>query len=232
MTRVVPAALALACVCSPAMAAAPADLHHAFTVSLFVLSLGGMALAALFCLVRRVPALAILGALTLAIVLIRFGAHPALAQEAVAQPGVTLPYGSWIAAYGPELFMLLATWLAGLASWAVTKFAPWAASMLTQKRIEMATQALAQYGTKAVIDATKDGKGTVNAGPAVIQAAVQRGVNVLPARLIKAIEKGGGMPSIIFRVLDLEDAANEHNVLQPAIASLKSSTDPKLAKAA
>ena len=173
----------------------------------------------------------ILAALALACVIL-CDTFPAYAQELVAKPGVTLPYGSWITAYGPELFMALATWLAGLLSVVIAKVAPWAASILTQKRIQTAAIALAEYGAKAVADATKDGKVTVNAGPAVIAAAVQRGVNVLPSRVVKAMQKGGGMASIIFRVLDLEDAANEHNVLQPAIAKLKTSSDSKLAKAA
>jgi hypothetical protein len=241
MIRAFPSALALACVCSPAMAAPLAFDPFGAAMDAVAVFIGGMLAlvllyAAILPLCRAIVDLfsrfGVGAAAITAVVLLGVAAHPALAQEAAARPGVTLPYGDWIASYGPELFMLLATWLAGVVSWAIGKFAPWAASVLTQKRIEMAAVALAQYGAKAVADATKGGKVTVDAGPAVIAAAVQRGVNVLPARVVKAMEQGGGMASIVFRVLDLEDDANEHNVLQPAIASLKSSADPKLAKAA
>ncbi|GJE13995.1 hypothetical protein [Methylobacterium longum] len=232
MTRVIPAALALACVGSPAMAAAPTDLHYAFTSGIFVLTLGCAALALLLSVVWRLPALGIVAALCLAIVAVGFGLTPALAQDAAAKPGVVIPWGQWIVDYGPQFALLFATWIAGIVTWALGKWAPWSTSVLTQQRIEQAAQALAQYGVKAVAGSVKDGKVTVNAGPAVIQAAVQRGVNVLPKKVIDAMIKGGGMSSIIFRVLDLEESADEHKVLQPAITTLKASSDPKLAKAA
>jgi hypothetical protein len=227
-------AASLAAVASPAIAApAPADMHNAFVFSIFTLSLGLVALTLLIAMIGRHKVLAATALATLATIALSFSIHPAFAQEvAAARPGVTLPYGSWIASYGPELFMALATWLAGLVTWALTKFAPWATSVLTQRRVELAAQALAQYAVKAVANSTKDGKVTVQAGPAVIATAIQRGVNVLPDRIVKAMEKGGGMASIIFRVLDLEDDASEHNVLQPAITKAKLSGNEKVAKAA
>lgn len=224
----------LAAVATPALAAPPStDLHNSLIASLFVVFLGLNALAVVYALVRRMPTAAAFNAGAVVVLILGCSAHPAFAQEVVAtKPGIVLPWGQWIADYGPQIAIFFATWISGVITWALGKWAPWSTSVLTQQRIEQAAQALAQYGAKAVANSTRDGKVTINAGPAVIQTAVQRGVNVLPARLLKAIEKGGGLASIVFRVLDLEDGASEQNVLKPAIASLKSSTDQKAAKAA
>lgn len=232
MNRTIPAALALACVCSPAMAAPAADLSNAFSTGLFVLVAGSAAVALLLCFVCRLPFLGLLAAASLVLVAVALSFSPALAQDAAAKPGIEIPWGQWLVDYGPQIAILFATWIAGIVSWALAKWAPWASSVLTQQRVEQAAQALAQYGVKAVANSTKDGKVVINAGPAVIQAAVQRGVNVLPGKVVNAMIKGGGMASIIFRVLDLEESADETKVLQPAITSLKASGDPKLAKAA
>lgn len=229
MNRVFLAALALACVCSPALAdtGQPFDLSRAAGHGLLALMLGAMLIGLVICAVRRLPWLALAAVAFVAIGLV---AHPALAQETTASPGVTIPYGQWIVDFGPQLAGWAATALATAATWAIAKWAPWAASIATQERIQTAAEALAQYAIKAVPNSVKDGKVTVDAGPAVIAAAVQRGVNVLPGRVVDAMIKGGGMSSIVFRVLDLEDSASEHNVLQPAIQKLQA--DPKAAKAA
>lgn len=240
MTRAFPAALALACVCTPAMAASVAfDPFGAAMDAVAVFVAGIAALVLLYVAVRLVgqglinlfSRFSVGVAAIVVLMLLAVGAHPALAQEAT-KPGIVIPWGQWLVDYGPQIAIFFATWLAGIVSWALAKWAPWATSVLTQQRVEQAAQALAQYGVKAVADSTRDGKVTINAGPAVIQAAVQRGVNVLPGKVVDAMIKGGGMASIIFRVLDLEESADERKVLQPAIATLKASPDAKLAKAA
>ncbi|WP_342163093.1 hypothetical protein [Methylobacterium sp. SD21] len=223
------AALALACVCSPALAAAgtewPTLGYQMVTVVFMGLGLIGAVLLVAKIFARRDISMLV----TLAVV--GLGVHPALAQDAAAaSPGVTIPYGQWIVDFGPQLAGWAATALAGVASWAIAKWAPWASSIATQQRIQIAAEALAQYAIKAVPNSLKDGKVTVEAGPAVIAAAVQRGVNVLPGRVVDAMIKGGGISSIVFRVLDLEEHADESTVLQPAIKALQA--DPKLAKAA
>jgi hypothetical protein len=232
MTRVLLAALALACVCSPAMAAAgPAfDPSRAFGHILLALVLGSVMLGGALALARYISGGAGLVVLV-ALVIVGGGLHPALADTAEATAsGVTIPYGQWIVDFGPQLAGWAATALAGVASWAIAKWAPWASSIATQQRIQIAAEALAQYAIKAVPNSVKDGKVTVEAGPAVIAAAVQRGVNVLPGRVVDAMIKGGGISSIVFRVLDMEEHADESTVLQPAIKALQA--DPKLAKAA
>lgn len=240
MTRVFHAALAFACVCTPALAAPMAiDPIGAAKDAAIVFVGGVLAIGLLYLLVRLLSRSIIdlfsrfsMGALALVCLSVPAMAAMVVAPAVTASPGVTLPYGSWIVQYGPDIAILLATWLTGLVSWALAKWAPWATSVATQARLQMAAEALAQYAIKAIPNSVKDGKVTVNAGPAVIATAVQRGVNVLPDRVIKAMIKGGGMSSIIFRVLDLEEDASEHTVLTPAITKLKASMNPKLAKAA
>lgn len=221
MNRAFPAALALACVCSPAMAAAPVDLQHAFTVSLFVLGLGGMTLAALVCIVRRVPVLAILVALTLVIVLISFGAYPALAEVAVTAPTTaSLPWGDWILAVLPAVSNVLVPIAAAAVTAGVYKVAPWASLLLSRQRVEMMIQGGAAYGMNAVEGVVKGKTLSVPLGSAVIAEGVQHIINTSPQR---AIEKAGGVPGIagmVFRSLPLDENSSAKAVLDPALRDL------------
>ncbi len=100
---------------------------------------------------------------------------------------------------------VVASWAIALASTFVSAliatYVPWARSLVTQQRLQQAGNALAQYGINAWRTPTKDGKVTVEAGPKVIAEAVQRGIDVLPKRVLKAEQGPEGLAAIVFRAL-------------------------------
>lgn len=229
MNRIILAAPALACVCSPAMAAAPADLHHAFISGVFVLTLGSAALALLLCLVWRLPAFGIVAALCLAIVAVAFGLTPAMAEVIAtttpAAPVVlttaTLPWGDWLVAVLQPVSAILVPLAAAAVTAGIAKYAPWAASVATKDRVEAAIQAGAAYGQNAVAGVAKGKTVTVNLGSAVVAAGAQHVIDEAPAKVIKAAGGVDGIATRIFRALPLEDQASAQNVLQPALELLK-----------
>jgi hypothetical protein len=160
--------------------------------------------------------------LLLAIATLSFGSISAFAQDVAANDGskLTFSYGSFIMQYGLELAGWAITILAGIASTAIGVYVPMAKSVVTQTRLEQAGQALLQYGINAVPNSVKDGKVTVNLGSEVVATAVARGMNVLPAKVIKAAGGGGGLAAIVFRMMNLEEGASKSQVLDPAIVKL------------
>jgi hypothetical protein len=229
MTRTILAALALACVCSPAMAAAPADLHHAFISGLFVLTLGCAALALFLSVVWRLPVFGLVALACLAIVAIGFGLSPALADVVatttatapVVLTTATLPWGDWLVAILQPVSAVLVPIAAGAVTAGIAKYAPWAASVATRDRVEAAIQAGAAFGQNAVAGVAKGKTVTVNLGSAVIAAGAQHVIDEAPSRVIKAAGGVDGIATRIFRALPLEDQASAQNVLQPAIQLLK-----------
>jgi hypothetical protein len=163
--------------------------------------------------------------LMLALATLSFGSISAFAQDVASNEGskVTFSYGSFIMQYGLELAGWAVTALSTVASAAIAIYVPMAKSVVTQKRLEQAGQALLQYGINAVPNSVRDGKVTVNLGSEVVATAVTRGMNVLPAKVIKAAGGGGGLAAIIFRMMDLEPSASKSTVLDPAITKLSAS---------
>jgi hypothetical protein len=147
--------------------------------------------------------------------------------SAARADGVVLPYGAWIAEYGPTVASWAVAGASALISALVAAYVPWARSLVTQERLQQAGNALAQYGINAVANATKDGKVTVEAGPQVIAEAVKRGIDVLPKRVIKAAQGPEGLAAVIFRNLPLVEAASKENVLAPFLDGLRRGADPK-----
>ncbi|TXN79294.1 hypothetical protein [Methylobacterium sp. WL8] len=145
----------------------------------------------------------------------------ALAQTAAPVTTVEIPYGSWIATYGATFATWAVTALAGIASAAIAKLWPIAASVLTQQRLQQAGTALAEYGINAIAGSTKDGKVTINLGSAAVAAAVQRGIDVLPSRVMKSAGGPEGLAAVVFRSMPLEEGASKSNVLDPAIQTIR-----------
>ncbi|AWB21262.1 hypothetical protein DA075_10345 [Methylobacterium currus] len=54
--------------------------------------------------------------------------------------------------------------------------------------------------------------------------AVQRAVDAAPAKALEAAGGEAGLAEIVFRKLNLEDDANEHNTLAPVVAQLPRAT--------
>lgn len=201
----------------------PVDLSAALRHSVLALVLGFSALGLLALLVRGAVRTGLCFML-LAFAALSFGSASAYAQEiaTTSGPNLTVSYGSGLMQYGQELMGWAVTALSGIISVAVGIYVPWAKSVATQQRIQMAGEALAEYAIKAVPNSVKDGKVTVNLGSEVVATAVAHGMNVLPAKVIKAAKGGGGLAAVVFRILDLEDGASKQNVLDPAVAKLQS----------
>lgn len=189
----------------------------------FVAMISALVFVGLLCFGMRRAAKVGVCLLMLAFATLSFGTIGANAQDVASVDGskVTFSYGSFIMQYGLELAGWAVTALSTVASAAIAIYAPWAKSVATQQRLEMAGKAILQYAINAVPNSVKDGKVTVNVGSTVVATAVERGLDVLPAKVIKAAEGGGGLAAIVFRLMDLEEGASKATVLDPAVAKLQ-----------
>ena len=227
MHRIFLAGLALACVCSPAMAGAgpiaemlPVGGNPAQGLAFGLVLLGVVALAGGVCLAARTRP-PILGLLATALV----GTHlawPALAAELATADAtrVTLSAAPWIELVREIVITAVIPAVAAYAIQAIRKVYPWAALFLTQSRVEQMANAVTEYAINAVPGAVKGGKLSIPVGSAVIAKAVQRAVDAAPAKAIEAAGGQAGLAEIVFRKLNLEDGANERNTLAPVIAAL------------
>ncbi|WP_156311821.1 hypothetical protein [Methylobacterium platani] len=225
MNRIFLAALALACVCSPAMAGAgriegmPAagGLGHGLAFGL--LMLGVLALTAGVCLAARarLPLLGIVIA-----TLVALFAGPALAAEVATVGGtsIDLPWGAWLAAAMPSVASVAVTILGGVASAALAKLAPWATLFISQKRIEATIQTGLDYGINAVQGATKDAKLTVPVGSQVLAVALQRIIDSTPSKIIDAVGGPAEIAKRLFRAMHLDENSSAALILEPILARL------------
>lgn len=230
MTRVLPAALAFACVCSPAVAGATRTFQAegvafapaaTFGHGLLVLGLGCLMLSLLLLgvfrfagLLRRIGATAVF-----VVAFIVIGRHAALAQE-VASPHVDLPWGDWITAALQPAAAILVPIAAAAITAGVAKVSPWAALVLSRQRVQSAVQAGADYGINAVAGAVKGKTLTVPVGSAVIAEGVQHVVNTTPAKVVTKAGGAAGIAGMIFRSLPLDENASVQTVLKPALDDL------------
>lgn len=226
MHRILLAALALACACSPAMASAvpvaemlPAVGNPAHGLAFGLLLLGALALTVAACLTGRAR-LPILGFLVAALIAVVAG--PAIAAEVATTDttSVTLSAAPWIALLQEIVITAVIPAVAAYAIQAIRKVYPWAALFLTQSRVEQMANAVTEYAINAVPGAVKEGKLSINVGSAVIAKAVQRAVDAAPAKALEAAGGQAGLAEIVFRKLNLEDGADEHNTLAPVVAQL------------
>ena len=236
MPRILLAALALACVCSPVMAAecapAPSTVsgwiwYLGFTVITMILL--GVMIARDYRRAERErrmwsdylrcwPACMACG---LAMILL-LGAGPAIAAEVATVGGtsVDLPWGAWVAAAMPSVASVAVTILGGIASAALAKFAPWATLFISQKRIEATIQTGLDYGINAVQGATKDAKLTVPVGSQVLAVALQRIIDSTPAKIIDAVGGPAEIAKRLFRAMHLDENSSAAQVLEPILARL------------
>ena len=224
MTRAILAALALACVCTPVLAAPTVDLHHAFATGFFVMTLGCAAVALLLCLVRPRPILGVVGIACLAIVYV-CGLAPAFAQAAaatVAQPAtdtavVTVPLGTWIASYAAAAQEIVVALIMALITFACRKLPAAAGSVvkgiLTQQLVERAIA----FGMSTVSGAMKDKTLSVSVGNAVLANALNYVVQHAPEWFVKWAGGPNAIRDHIIALLPME-----------ADASLASSTPTAL----
>ncbi|WP_058619258.1 hypothetical protein [Methylobacterium indicum] len=226
MHRIFLAALALACVCSPAMAGAgpvaemlPVSSNLSHGLAFGLLLFGTLALAVAVCLAARAR-LPILGILTAALIAVI--AEPALAAELATADTtrVTLSAAPWIELVREIVITAVIPAVAAYLIQAIRKVYPWAALFLTQARVEQMANAVTEYAINAVPGAVKEGKLSINVGSQVIAKAVQRAVDAAPAKALEAAGGQAGLAEIVFRKLNLEDGANEDNTLVPVVASL------------
>ncbi|WP_232629173.1 hypothetical protein [Methylobacterium sp. Leaf118] len=148
---------------------------------------------------------------------------PALAETVTVngQPVVVLPWGDYIAALAvalrePILTILLPI-VAGYVIQAIRRVYPWAALFLSQRRVEMMLEAAVGYGLNAVQGAAKGKTLSANVAVPVIAKGAQYVIDSAPPAVIKAAGGADGIAARMFRKLDLDDHANEANVLVPAL---------------
>ncbi|SEP21219.1 hypothetical protein SAMN04487843_108194 [Methylobacterium sp. ap11] len=226
MHRIFLAALALACVCSPAMAGAgpiaemlPTGGNPAHGLAFGLVLLGALALVDGVCLAARVR-LPVLGILVAA--LIAGIAGPALAAEVATVCGtsIDLPWGAWLAAAMPSVASVAVTILGGVASAALAKLAPWATLFISQKRIEATIQTGLDYGINAVQGATKDARLTVPVGSQVLAVALQRIIDSTPAKIIDAVGGPAEIAKRLFRAMHLDENSSAALILEPILARM------------
>lgn len=149
-------------------------------------------------------------------------AFPAFAAEVatLGDKAVILPWGDWLVALAVSLrepiLTILIPIIAGYAIQAIRKVYPWAALFLSQRRVEMMLEAAVGYGLNAVNGAAKGKTLSVNVAVPVIAKGTQYVIDTAPPAVIKAAGGADGIAARIFRKLDLDDGASEQSVLVPA----------------
>ncbi|MCP1535487.1 hypothetical protein [Methylorubrum extorquens] len=218
MTRVLLlAALALACVASPALAfeLVPGPSRSGGTISLVggTVSLFDAAIS-----MRRarlglaVSAFGVFVAMT--------GASIAAELGTIGDKAVILPWGDWLDALAVSLrepiLTILLPIIAAYIIQAIRKVYPWAALFLSQRRVEMMLEAAVDFGLNAVNGAAKGKTLSVNVAVPVIAKGTQYVIDTAPPAVIKAAGGADGIAARIFRKLDLDDHASEAAMLVPA----------------
>lgn len=222
------AALALACVASPAMALSEGLKGASGTGGAAVVISSLFTLASIFIhQVRRVLALwlAAAGALLAA------GGFAYAAEVAtVGDKAVIVPWGDWLVALAVSLreplLTILVPIIAGYVIQAIRKVYPWAALFLSQKRVEMMLEAAVGYGLNAVQGAAKGKTLSAKVAVPVIAKGTQYVIDTAPAAVIKAAGGADGIAARMFRKLDLDDGASEASVLLPAQVQIATGTVP------
>ncbi|MET7247940.1 hypothetical protein ABZT49_31770 [Methylobacterium sp. EM32] len=238
MPRIFLAALTLACVCSPALVGAvpvaemlPAGGNPAHGLAFGLLLLGTLVLAVAVRIAgrARLPVVGILVAALIALI-----AGPALAAEVatVGNTALPLPWGQWLsdlAQAGFNVFLILLPPLAAWAAQAIRRRYIWAGLVLTQTRFEQLAMALAEHGLSAVKGAVKGKQLNVELGSRVVAAGLGRGAEAVPRIVWEQAGGAEGVAKLILRKLDLDEEADERNVLGPALASFEASGAPRSA---
>ena len=221
MSRIFLAALALACVCSPAMAfgALPAPTG----TGSFLAALGGgiclgVALASALPMRARLP----ISAFGLFIALT--GASLAAEVAAVGATAVILPWGDYLVATAQMavqiMLPVILPVLAAAVIAALAKVAPWATLFLSQRRLEQMGQALADYGLNAVQGAATGKTLSVDVGSRVIAAGVNYGLQKVPPKVVEAAGGAEGLAKIIFRLISFDERATASAVIPAAMEKL------------
>lgn len=148
---------------------------------------------------------------------------PAPAAEVVTAGDtlVIVPWGTWVVAIAQSsvqvMLPILLPILAGYVIRAISKVYPWAALVLSQKRIEMMLEAAIGYGNNAIQGAAKGKTLSFDVGSKVIAAGTNYVLQTAPRKVIEAAGGAEGIARRVFRKLELDAAANEANTLHPAL---------------
>ena len=226
MNRVLLAALALACVCSPTMAAAnPAfDASRMFAHALFAIVLGAAMLGAIFGFARLMRCVGI--AAVLAVLLLGTGAHPALANVAqtVAQPAtdtavVTIPYGSWLTSAAAGIQEIVLSVIMAVIAFACRRLPAAVGAvikgLLTQQLVERAIA----FGVSTVAGATAGKTLSVPVGNAVLANALNYVVSHAPGWFLTWAGGEQAIRDHIIALLPMEEAASLAPATSTAIAA-------------
>ena len=225
MNRVFLAALAFACVCSPAMAAPgqPFDLSRAAGHGLLTLLLGAMMIGALICTERRLPWLALAAVVFVAVGL---GVHPALAQTTatIAQPAtdtavVTIPYGSWLTSAAAGIQEIVISVVMAVIAFACRRLPAAVGTVvkgiLTQQLVERAIA----FGMSTVAGAAAGKSLSVPVGNAVLANALNYAVEHAPGWFMKWAGGEQAIRDHIIALLPMEQDASLAQATPTAVAA-------------
>ncbi|WP_018261872.1 hypothetical protein [Methylobacterium sp. WSM2598] len=234
MTRMLPlAALALACLAAPALAAAVppetcADCPlrggnpaHGLGFGLVLLAGVALAVGAGVALVQRLPIAGVAVLMLLALAGSAFAAEVATAGTTA----VIIPWGDYIVAAAQMLTSILVPFLTALIMGVVAKLFPIARMFITEALVERTLQKWFDYGVNATRGATKDATVSVPVGSAIVASALQRGVVRADASTVSkwVMDKAGGPVEVahkLFRMLKLEEGGTAAAVVEPALDAL------------
>lgn len=228
MHRILLAALALACVCSPAMAGGgliveglPPTGSFAHDLAFGLLLLGALALTGGVCLAAQVR-LPILGILVAALIGVIAG--PAFAEVTTASNTVVpLPWGQWVTAItqtATEILIPVIIAAVGVAA----RHLPWYIQMwFTTQRIDRMVRLAADYALNAVAGATAGKAASIDVGHPLLKAGLERALGSSPQWLIDAAGGTKGITERLFRAFHFDETVTDANTLTPFLANLPAS---------
>lgn len=215
MNRFLCAALALACAGALLLLTASTSwLLNTGALLLLAVGLLGMAVAP-----HRVAI-----AIPAAVVVVWGSSAFAAEVREVGDTAVIVPWGDYLVATAQMAVQIMLPVIlpivAGYAIQAIRRVYPWAALFLTQARLEQMAVALSEYGLNAVSGAAKGKTLSVSVGSSVVAAGLNRALETVPQAVIDKAGGPEGVAKLIFRKLNLEEAASEATVLIPALNKL------------
>ncbi|WP_342152302.1 hypothetical protein [Methylorubrum sp. SB2] len=234
------AALALACVCSPAMAAECSLAPVAAKDWLWLAGFIALAFAYVAFdvwrtkrradresrewadFLRRLCWLACITCGAAALLLI--GGAPAMAETVTVngQPVVVFSWGPWVVAIAEIARDILVPVLTAALLAVVTKLYPLGRMFLSEALVERTLRKWFDYGINATAGATKDASVSIPVGAAVVANALQRGVDRADASAVSkwVMKEAGGEVEVarkLFRLLHLEEGADANAVVPKAL---------------
>jgi hypothetical protein len=227
MPRTLLAALALACVCSPAMAGTlglgePSVLYHYASSASLVFAIAFGILIVLAHMLKRVPPpdariwlfpLAFMATMMVG---------PALAAEVatVGNTATILPWGAWLVAAMETIREPLVNIVIVIVTAIVGRLGWFAQMWFTQQRIDRMVRLAADYAINAVAGAVRDQAASVDLAPILLRVGLQRAMGSTEGWVTKAAGGEKGVSERLFRAFHFDETVTDANTLTPFLANL------------